>query len=80
MRFSISTLAAVTASLAAALAGNAHAADGAISINGLVMTQTCLISGSGGGADITVILPTILASVHSTAGAMAGRTPFNASC
>lgn len=77
MKFQISSLAAATLSLAALCAGNAQAADGTITINGLVTAQTCQISGNGGGPDFTVTLPTVSTSALQTAGATAGRTPFN---
>jgi len=77
MKFQRAPLAAAALSLAALFAANAHAADGTITINGLVTAQTCDISGNGGGSDFTVTLPTVSTSALPIAGATAGRTPFN---
>jgi major type 1 subunit fimbrin (pilin) len=67
---------AAAAALAVA-APAAFAADGTITINGQVTSQTCTISGNGGSKDFTVTLPTVAASALATPGATAGRTPFN---
>ncbi|WP_323120875.1 fimbrial protein [Burkholderia alba] len=67
----------LAAAVTLAAAPAAFAADGTITINGQVTSQTCTISGNGGGKDFTVTLPTVSASTLATAGAAAGRTPFN---
>lgn len=77
MNFALTTLAATTLGLAALLSGTAQAADGTITINGEITAQTCQISGNGGGVDFIVTLPTVSTSALPTAGATAGRTPFN---
>lgn len=55
----------------------AHAADGTITINGMVTDQTCAIN--GGTGDIAVTLPTVGTSTLAAAGQTAGRTPFTIS-
>jgi len=55
----------------------AHATDGTITFTGDVTAQTCTITGNGGAANFTVALPTVSASSLASAGATAGRTPFN---
>lgn len=77
MKLALTTLTATTLGLAALLSSSAQAADGTITINGEVTAQTCQISGNGGGADFVVTLPTVSTSALPTAGATAGRTPFN---
>ncbi|MFM0727326.1 fimbrial protein [Paraburkholderia strydomiana] len=54
-----------------------HAADGTITFTGQITSQTCTISGNGGGKNFTVTLPTVSTSALATAGTTAGRTPFN---
>lgn len=54
----------------------AHAADGTITINGMVTDQTCTIN--DGTEDIIVNLPTVGTSALA-AGQTAGRTPFTIS-
>ncbi|AYQ39901.1 fimbrial protein [Burkholderia aenigmatica] len=60
-----------------AVASSAHAADGTITINGEITTQTCTISGNGSGKDFTVALKEVSTSALATSGATAGRLPFN---
>ena len=55
----------------------AFASDGTITFTGRITTQTCVISGNGGGNNFTVALPTVSATTLGTAGNVAGRTPFN---
>ncbi len=73
MKFSTAFFACAAFSLSA----SALAADGTITINGEITSQTCQINGNGGGADFTVTLPTVSTSALPIAGATAGRTPFN---
>ena len=58
----------------AAISG-AHAADGTITINGLVTDKTCEIV-TPQGKDFTVTLPTVSMQTLAKAGDVAGRTPF----
>lgn len=62
--------------LLAALASAAHAADGSISFNGDISSETCNISAANGTNDGTVTLPVVSASSLSTPGATAGATQF----
>lgn len=55
---------------------NAAAADGDITINGLVIDETCTIDVEGQGADATLTLPTVPTSALPAAGETAGDTPF----
>lgn len=69
--------AALTVAAAAALPTLAHAADGTITINGKIGSQTCTIDGNGtGGKDFTVALPKVATSALASGGSTAGRTPF----
>ncbi|UNK06588.2 fimbrial protein [Psychrobacter raelei] len=52
----------------------AHAADGTVTINGVVTDQTCKVT--SGSKDIRVTLPTVGVNSLATAGTTAGRTPF----
>lgn len=52
----------------------AHAADGTVTINGMVTDQTCEVS--AGSEDITVTLPTVGVGSLANPGTTAGRTPF----
>ena len=52
----------------------AHAADGTVTINGMVTDQTCEVNANS--KDITVTLPTVGVGSLATAGTTAGRTPF----
>jgi len=54
---------------------SAFAADGTITINGLVTDNTCVVTTPEGG-DLTVTLPTVSQTSLATAGTTAGRTPF----
>ncbi|WP_427838192.1 fimbrial protein [Acinetobacter baumannii] len=54
---------------------NAQAADGTITINGLVTDKTCDIV-TPAGKDFTVTLPTVSKQTLAVAGDVAGRTPF----
>ncbi len=54
---------------------HANAADGTITINGLVTDKTCNIVNNG-GKDFTVTLPTVSKQSLANAGQVAGRTPF----
>lgn len=54
---------------------SAFAADGTITINGLVTDKTCDIV-TPQGKDFTVTLPTVSRQTLAQAGAVAGRTPF----
>jgi major type 1 subunit fimbrin (pilin) len=60
----------------AAASPAAFASDGTITINGRLSTQTCTISGNGGGTNFTVTLPTLGASALGANGTPSGRTPF----
>ncbi|ABF11116.1 fimbrial protein [Cupriavidus metallidurans] len=53
----------------------AAAADGTITFNGQVTSNTCTIN--GGTPDFTVTLPTVAAGTLSASGNTAGRTSFN---
>jgi major type 1 subunit fimbrin (pilin) len=75
MKSKLALLLALTG--AAAISQSAFAADGTITFNGNITAQTCTISGNGSGPNFTVALPTVSASTLSTAGATAGRSPFN---
>lgn len=66
-------LIAVAASVVAIT--NAQAADGTITINGLVTDKTCDII-TPAGKDFTVTLPTVSRQTLAAAGDVAGRTPF----
>lgn len=66
---------ALIIALAAAATTSLHAADGTITINGLVTDKTCDIV-TPAGKDFTVSLPTVSKSTLSAAGNVAGRTPF----
>nr|WP_300310321.1 fimbrial protein [Halomonas sp.] len=74
-KFVVSTLAGVT--LAAAT--GAMAADGTITINGLVVDSACNIAIDGGAADATVVLPTVSSSSLAAAGDTAGNTAISMS-
>lgn len=50
------------------------AADGTITINGLITDKTCTIN--SGAKDFTVTLPTVSQKVLANPGEVAGRTPF----
>ncbi|OXI70051.1 fimbrial protein [Burkholderia sp. AU28863] len=77
MKLAFSSIAALTVAAAAALPAVSHAADGTITINGKIGTQTCTIDGNGtGGKDFTVALPKVSTSSLATGGATAGRTSF----
>ncbi len=53
---------------------NAQAADGTITINGLVTDNTCTID--TGDKNLTINLPTVSSQTLKNAGDVAGRTPF----
>lgn len=55
---------------------NAHAADGVVSFEGKITSQTCKINGLDKNADLTVKLPTVSASALAAAGDKAGAKPF----
>ncbi|WP_180001881.1 MULTISPECIES: fimbrial protein [unclassified Acinetobacter] len=54
---------------------SAFAADGKITINGLVTDNTCVVT-TPQGKDLTVTLPTVSKLSLASDGATAGRTPF----
>lgn len=66
---------ALIAALSVVGIANAHAADGTITINGLVTDKTCDIV-TPAGKDFTVTLPTVSKQTLAAAGNVAGRTPF----
>ncbi|MFC0399725.1 fimbrial protein [Paraburkholderia rhizosphaerae] len=74
LRFSAFVLAAAGVIGIASL--NAHAADGTITIQGMVSDTTCSINGTATGApaDISVTLPTVQAGSLASAGAVAGTS------
>lgn len=77
MKLAFSSIAALTIAAAAALPAVSHAADGTITINGKIGTQTCTIDGNGtGNKDFTVALPKVSTSALASGGMTAGRTPF----
>ncbi|VWC26704.1 fimbrial protein [Burkholderia lata] len=77
MKLAFTSIAALTVAAAAALPTVAHAADGTITINGKIGTQTCTIDGNGtGGKDFSVALPKVSTSSLAAGGSTAGRTPF----
>lgn len=55
--------------------GAVHAADGTITINGLVTDKTCNIV-TPQGKNFTVTLPTVSKQTLAKSGDIAGRTPF----
>ncbi len=65
-----------TISLLAALASTAQAADGLISFNGDISSETCTISAANGTNDGTVTLPIVSATALATPAATAGATQF----
>jgi major type 1 subunit fimbrin (pilin) len=73
--------AAIIASLgiAAIAPQTARAADGTITITGKVVAQTCTVNGNAFGtpASVNVALPLVLAPVLTSAGSVAGTTPFS---
>ncbi|MGS4873971.1 fimbrial protein [Acinetobacter nosocomialis] len=66
---------ALIAALSIVGIANAQAADGTITINGLVTDKTCDIV-TPAGKDFTVTLPTVSKQTLAAAGNVAGRTPF----
>ncbi|MCA7891273.1 fimbrial protein [Burkholderia cepacia] len=77
MKLAFSSIAALTIAAAAALPAVSHAADGTITINGKIGSQTCTIDGNGtGNKDFTVALPKVSTSALVSGGMTAGRTPF----
>ena len=66
---------ALIAALSVVGIANAQAADGTITINGLVTDKTCNIV-TPAGKDFTVTLPTVSKQTLAAAGNVAGRTPF----
>ncbi|GLG83637.1 fimbrial protein [Acinetobacter calcoaceticus] len=66
---------ALIAALSVVGIANVQAADGTITINGLVTDKTCDIV-TPAGKDFTVTLPTVSKQTLATAGDTAGRTPF----
>ncbi len=77
MKLAFTSIAALTVAAAAALPTMAHAADGTITVNGSIGTQTCTIDGNGtGGKDFSVALPKVSTSSLASGGTTAGRTPF----
>lgn len=66
--------AVATCTLALSFAGVAHASDGQITFSGQVTAQTCTIN--GGTSAVSVTLPTVSVGTLASAGATAGRTPF----
>ena len=66
---------ALLATLSVVGIASAHAADGTITINGLVTDKTCNIV-TPAGKDFTVTLPTVSRQTLANAGDVAGRTPF----
>ena len=66
---------ALIAALSVVGIANAQAADGTITINGLVTDKTCNIV-TPAGKDFTVTLPTVSRQTLANAGDVAGRTPF----
>lgn len=78
MKFTRSGVLAVAIATAFAMPAVSQAADGTITITGLISSQTCTINGGTAGSNnIAVTLPTVAASALATAGATAGRTPFS---
>ncbi|AXF21794.1 fimbrial protein [Burkholderia pyrrocinia] len=78
MKLAFSSIAALTVAMAAALPAVSHAADGQITINGKIGSQTCTINGNdSGGTNFTVQLPKVATSSLAVGGSTAGRTPFN---
>lgn len=77
MKFTRSGVLAAVIAVAAVVPAVSHAADGTITFTGQITSQTCTISGNGGGKNFTVTLPTVSTSALATAGTTAGRTPFN---
>ncbi|ATZ67136.1 MULTISPECIES: fimbrial protein [Acinetobacter] len=66
---------ALIAALSVVGIANVQAADGTITINGLVTDKTCNIV-TPAGKDFTVTLPTVSRQTLANAGDVAGRTPF----
>ena len=65
---------ALIAALSVVGIANAQAADGTITINGLVTDKTCDIDTNS--KDLIVTLPTVSRQTLANAGDVAGRTPF----
>jgi major type 1 subunit fimbrin (pilin) len=74
---SLLSAALIAAIGAAALASPVYATDGTINITGKVISSTCQINGGASPAAINVALPNVATTSLNTAGAVAGRTPFN---
>jgi len=66
---------ALIAALSVVGIAQAQAADGTITINGLVTDKTCDII-TPAGKDFTVALPTVSKQTLAKSGDVAGRTPF----
>jgi len=66
---------ALIAALSVVGIAQAQAADGTITINGLVTDKTCDII-TPAGKDFTVALPTVSKQTLANSGDVAGRTPF----
>lgn len=62
----------------AALAVQGGSPDGTITINGLVVANTCAIAVTGGSGN-TITLPTVFSTSLSASGNTAGNTPFSIS-
>lgn len=61
----------------AAVAPQAHAADGTININGAVTGSTCVVKVNGAVSPATITLPTVSTTALSAVGATAGQTAFS---
>ncbi len=63
------------------LNASAFAADGTITINGLIISSTCTLAENGGSVSgngaVTVTLPTQVANTFSSTTTTAGKTPIN---
>src|SRR5690348_784061 len=75
LKITLLASALATACGALTLAPAANAADGTITFNGKVIAPTCSVSNASGG-NLSVNLPTVLATAFSGLGSTAGQTSF----
>lgn len=72
--------AALVAAFGLTAIGNAAAADGKITFNGMITDVTCTVKGGegtdGGAQNFTVTLPTVSVTALNAADKVAGETPF----
>ncbi len=76
MKHALSSL-SLAAAITLAFTGSANAANGMITISGMITDTTCDISVNNGANDAIVTLPTVSTSVLTAAGNTAGSVPFS---